>query len=325
MNADRWGALEVRHLVALLAVAEASSFSRAADALGYTQSAVSQQIGALERLVGTSLFERPGGPRRVRLTEAGALLRDHAEVVLARVGAAEADLRALAQGEGGTVRVGTIQSIGTQVLPEVLRRFVLRWPEVQVVFHEAADCRDLLALVEAGELDLAFVALPTPPGPFTVHEVLEDPAVFVCAADAPEATLTSVTVDAIGRLPLVGNRNQHCQDWLTGYFDELPEQPTFVFRSDDNTIIQRCIAAGLGRGLLPWLTIDHTDPTVAVIPVDPPVAPRRLALVSHQARRPGRATTAFVELAEAVCAELALKMPSPVLTMAERRSSRPAA
>ena len=72
-----WSALELRHLHALLAVADEGTFSRAATRLGYTQSAVSQQIAGLERMLGTPLFDRPGGPRPVELTEAGRAMVDH--------------------------------------------------------------------------------------------------------------------------------------------------------------------------------------------------------------------------------------------------------
>ena len=78
--------LELRHLAALDAVATEGTFGRAALRLGYTQSAVSQQIAALERLVGAALFDRPGGPRPVELTPLGDLLLEHALARLAREG-----------------------------------------------------------------------------------------------------------------------------------------------------------------------------------------------------------------------------------------------
>ena len=115
-----WPGLELRHLLALVAVVETGTFSAAAEQLGYTQSAVSQQVGTLERIVGTPLFERPGGRRPVRLTAAGEMLLTHARAVLARVSAAAADLRALASGEQGELRVGTLPSVGTKVLPRLL-------------------------------------------------------------------------------------------------------------------------------------------------------------------------------------------------------------
>ena len=99
MEPDSWLGVELRHLAALEAVAREGTFGRAAASLGYTQSAISQQIQTLERLVGERLLERPGGPRAVSLTEAGALLLRHAESIIARLHAAQADMAALSQGQ----------------------------------------------------------------------------------------------------------------------------------------------------------------------------------------------------------------------------------
>ena len=103
-QADSWLGVELRHLAALEAVAREGSFGRAAESLGYTQSAISQQIQTLERLVGERLLERPGGPRAVSLTEAGGLLLRHAEAIVARLHAAQADMAALAQGQAADLR-----------------------------------------------------------------------------------------------------------------------------------------------------------------------------------------------------------------------------
>src|ERR1700704_3882074 len=110
MEPDSWLGVEVRHFAALQALADEGSFGRAATRLGYTQSAVSQQIATLERIGGGRLpggarGERPGGPRPVSLTEAGRLLLRHAESIVARLQAAQADLHALRAGEAGTLRV----------------------------------------------------------------------------------------------------------------------------------------------------------------------------------------------------------------------------
>ena len=95
MAPDNWLGLELRHLIALKAIAEEGTFGRAAKRLGYTQSAISQQIAMLERIVGRRLIDRPGGPRPVSLTEAGDLLLRHADAIAARLQAAQADLAAL--------------------------------------------------------------------------------------------------------------------------------------------------------------------------------------------------------------------------------------
>ncbi|WFR74631.1 LysR family transcriptional regulator [Prescottella defluvii] len=108
---------------ALIAVHREGSFSRAAERLGYTQSAVSQQIARLERSIGHQLVERPGGPRPVSLTGAGQVLLRHAEAIVARLSSAAADLDSLDKGTAGTLRVGCYQSVGVRILPPVMRQF----------------------------------------------------------------------------------------------------------------------------------------------------------------------------------------------------------
>src|SRR4029077_13762756 len=106
MAPDPWLGLELRHLIALKAIAEEGTFGRAAKRLGYTQSAISPQIAMLERVVGRRLIARPGGPRPVSLTEAGALLLRHADAIAARLQAAQADLQALRPGAAGPLGLG---------------------------------------------------------------------------------------------------------------------------------------------------------------------------------------------------------------------------
>src|SRR3954451_18342563 len=156
MEHDQWFGVEIRHLAALQAVAAERSFGRAAARLGYTQSAVRQQIAPLARVVGEQLIERPGGPRAVSLTEAGTLLLRHADSIVARLQAAQADLTALRSGEAGSLRLGTFQSVGARVLPEVMRRFVADWPQIDVTLVELED-DEVAPGIERGEIDVGFV------------------------------------------------------------------------------------------------------------------------------------------------------------------------
>src|SRR6266705_895101 len=139
MEPDRWLGVELRHLLALEAVAREGSFGKAAISLGYTQSAISQQIAMLERIVGQKLIDRPGGPKRVSLTEAGELLLRHADAIAARLQAARADLAALDAGDAGPLRIGTYQSVGARVLPALFSEFSEQWPDVEITLQESAD------------------------------------------------------------------------------------------------------------------------------------------------------------------------------------------
>src|SRR6201995_348474 len=150
MKTNDWLGVDLRHFAALEAVARTRSFGAAARELGYTQSAVSQQIPQLQRIVGQRLSDRPGGPRRVKPTEAGLLLLGHADAIVARLDAARADMAALAEGAAGTLRVGIYQSVGARLLPALVRRFREQWPLVAVRVREESDAADLMRLLEHG-------------------------------------------------------------------------------------------------------------------------------------------------------------------------------
>jgi len=300
-----WPGLEMRHLLALVAVVETGTFSGAAEQLGYTQSAVSQQVGTLERIVGTPLFERPGGRRPVRLTAAGEMLLTHARAVLARVSSAAADLRALASGEQGELRVGTLPSVGTKVLPRLLGTFRAEWPGIEIVLRESRDCADLIRAVETGDVDVTFVDIgPYDTGPLEVRPLLDDPMVFVAPAGAPEAGQRVVSIADIAHLPMIGTRNVGCRQIIDDCFRQAPVSPRYVFRSDDNPTIQGLIGSGLAYAVLPLLTVDENDPNVAVLPIRPEPPPRRLGIAWHPERRPPLALLPFVEAAAEICRDL---------------------
>ena len=304
MEPDSWLGVELRHFLALEAVAREGSFGKAALALGYTQSAVSQQIAALERIVGQRLVERPGGPKPVSLTEAGRLLLKHADAIAARVAAAQADLTALGDGEAGTLRVGVFQSVGQRILPELMRRYLLAWPQVKVSLTESANDEELLTLVERGDLDLTFSDLPLPEGPFESVELLRDPYVLVVASGSPFAGRdTTPTVRELAELDLIGHK--HCRT-IKQLEANIKLPLNFVFRSDHNQTVQALVASGVGSALVPKLTMDPEDETTELIDI-PKLPPRVIALAWHRDRYRTPAAHAFVETAEAVTAELELE------------------
>jgi DNA-binding transcriptional LysR family regulator len=304
MEADRWLGVELRHLAALQAIAAEGTFGKAARRLGYTQSAVSQQIATLERIVGERLLDRPGGPRPVSLTEAGRLLLRHADAIVARLQAAQADLTALSAGAAGALRVGTYQSVGKHILPLVLRRFGAAWPRVELRLTEMNSDQDLVVLVERGDLDLTFADWSMWDGPFEERHLFDDPYVLLVQSDSPlAARKRPPTLAEIAELPLIGFRQCRSHEVIEGWFHAAGVQPQFVFRSDDNGTVQAMVGAGVGIALVPQLTVDLNDPSCAVIDLGGLVPPRRLSLVWHRDRYRSPAAVAFVEVAEQVSAE----------------------
>ena len=313
MEPDSWLGVELRHLAALEAVAREGTFGRAAVSLGYTQSAISQQIQTLERLVGERLLERPGGPRAVSLTEAGALLLRHAESIIARLHAAQADMAALSHGQGGALRIGTFQSVGAKVLPEVMRRFLVGWPHVELELRESTSDDDLLRLVERGELELAFAMLPTLEGPFESQEILRDPYVLLVPADHELGGLERTSIADLGDLTLIGNRACRSTALAEGELVQRGVTVDVAFRSDDNGTVQGLVGAGFGAALVPLLTVDRNDARVSVLEIEPEIPHRRIALAWHRDRHRSPAARAFAELAAEVCAEVEASLgPVPV-------------
>jgi DNA-binding transcriptional LysR family regulator len=290
-----WLGVEIRHLSALAALAEEGSFGRAAERLGYTQSAVSQQIATLERLVGERLVERPGGPRPVSLTEAGRLLLRHAESIVARLQAAQADLQALRAGEAGTLRVGTFQSVGARVLPEIMRRFTEQWPKVEVMLEQHED-DEIAHAVERGEIDLGFVLLPVGDAPLETVELLRDPYVLIVRADSPLATAPP-SLRTIAAQPLVGFRESHAMGPVEAAFRAEGIEPHWAFRSNDNPTVQGLVGAGVAVAVMPRLTVDDRDPRIAIVELGRLVTPRIVAIARHRDRYSSPAARAFVETA----------------------------
>jgi DNA-binding transcriptional LysR family regulator len=298
MAPDSWLGLELRHLIALKAIAEEGTFGRAAKRLGYTQSAISQQIAMLERIVARRLIDRPGGPRPVSLTESGELLLRHADAIAARLQAAQADLAALDAGDAGPLRIGTYQSVGAKVLPGLLREFTAEWPKVEVTLRESADDAELIQQVERGELDLSFVVLPLGPGPYETVELMRDPYVLVVPAGSELAADGRVPrLRDILEHPLIGFRTCRTTRQVEDRLRQAGSEPRIVFRSDDNGTVQGLVAAGVGLAIVPRLTVDPMDESVEVLDLGDRVPPRLIGIAWHRDRRRTPAAEAFVELA----------------------------
>jgi DNA-binding transcriptional LysR family regulator len=288
--------VELRHFAALRAIAAERSFHAAARRLGYTQSAVSQQIAALERAVGARLVERPGGPNPVALTEAGELLLRHADMIQARVAMAQADFAAYLAGSRGLLRVGVYQSVGARIMPALLSRFAQLYPDVKVELMEAASDGVLIDALEAGEIDLAFVDLPLPDGPFESTQLFRDPFVLVVQADSRLAIRNrSQAVEELGQLPLLVFNTGRCMPRILRRLEEEGVTPRIVRRSDHNETLQGFAAAGMGAALMPSLAVDFDDPRTVVVELEELLPPRLIGLAWHLERHDMLLATKFAQ------------------------------
>lgn len=191
--------MELRHLHALVAVAEHRSFSAAADTLGTVQSNVSAHVARLERELGATLVERSGG----RPTVEGQLVVDRAYRVFAEVEALVSDIGALRQELAGTVRAGMIGTIARWFVPALLRDLSARHPMLRLVVSEGSTVALEPALV-SGRLDLALLSAPVPGREVSFEPLLEEDVVLVVpAASDPFAGRGEVSIDDLGALDLL--------------------------------------------------------------------------------------------------------------------------
>ena len=311
--------VELRHLVTLRTVAEEGGLAGAARRLGYSQPAVSQQLASLERLVGARLVERRAGAREVALTEAGTLVLLHGEAMLARAQAADAELRALHDGTLGTIRVGTIPSVGARIVPSVLRRFAERWPAVDVELVEDGDDQGLLDRVEAAALDLTFALLPIERPALEAVEVVVDSYVLAVPSDSPlREGGRKIGLRRLAKLPLIVCAHSVAPEALLRAHGI---EAQIRYRIEDNGTLAGLVAAGLGVGLVPRLTVDTGRSDLALLELAVDLPPRRIALAWQADRRQGEPLRDLIEVAREVSAQL---FPSPPAVGATAAAAQPA-
>ena len=301
--------VDVRHLAALVAVVDEGSFSKAANALGFTQSAISQQIAALEKAAGLPVFDRPKGPRTAELTPAGELLLRYAREVLDRVTAMDDELDRLRRGVSGNLVIGTFQSVSAKLLPTIVQRMRTEHPDVDIRLFETDNQLELLRGVLDDELDLAFT-VDVDDDPRAESDLLGfDP--FVVIVRAGELDDDVATPDDINGHPIIGQPEANvCQILIDRRLADMGVRPDYVFRSQDNGAVQGMVRSGMGRAIMPYLAIDPDDPGVDVHQIDPAIA-RSI----HLTRRAGRSLPPAADNFAAIAREVATRVLHPETTL----------
>ncbi len=290
--------LDLRHLAALRAVTEEGTFGRAATRLGFTQSAVSQQIATLERIVGEPLFERPGGPRPVTLTPAGELLLPHAVAILDQVRSAEAELDGYRAGRTGRVRLGTFQSVTVRMLPTLLNELRDSHPDISVFPYEHEDQSRMLDMLGDGELDAAFAVGAIDDPRFGVRPIGSDPFVVLCPPDSCILPPSGpVPVARLNEVQLIGQTPMACQLIIEDGLRDRGVAADYVFRTGDNAAVQALVRVGMGHAVMPRLAVDLNDPAVVVRELDPPIEPRQLVIAYPNCRAVSPALGIVMDLA----------------------------
>lgn len=256
--------LDVRRMQVLRAVVSSGSVTAAATNLGYTPSAISQQVAALEREAGMELLERVG--RGVRPTAAGRLLTEHAAVIGKHVAEAETALADLRAGRTGQLVVRYFATAGAALVPPALARLRDKHPGVRVDL-KLIDPHDPLPEVEHGRADLAIVVRPPQPardGVRLVH-LLDDRYRAVVPKSHRLASKRVLDLTDLAEEPLIGSEPAGpCLDSVLEACSAAGFTPNFTVESDDYATAQGFVAAGLGISLVPLMGLGSRHPDVVV-------------------------------------------------------------
>src|SRR4029453_16330623 len=282
---------DVKQLRVLRAVAEHGSFSAAAEALSYTQPAISQQIAALEKRAGTTLVDR--GSRGVRLTDAGQALVEHAEVVIARLAAAEAELEAIAGVRGGRVRMSSFPTAGASILPPAGGLFSERHPEVGLTFvaHHPEGAGQMLRAAEL-EVALAFTFRGMSAPEFDrmyegieLRHLIDDPMYLAIPRDHPAARKPRVRLQDVSEETWIQNDTTGpCGRLHLAACAAAGFEPKIGFISDDYNVVPGPNAAGVGVSLLPALALTNLREDIVVRSLGSKAPTRRIAAATLAGR-----------------------------------------
>jgi DNA-binding transcriptional LysR family regulator len=285
--------LNLGRLKVLSEVVNRGSFSAAADALSYTQSAVSQSIARLEAETGAPLVLRDR--RGIRPTAAGATLLDHAEAIFAQVEAAEEELAAILGLRGGRLRVASFPSAGATLMPQAVATFRGRHPDIALSLAEG-EPEEIAPRLRAGEFDLALLfefpgVEETSERDLALTPLLQDPMLVALPIEHQLAAQPELTLDDLRSQDWVQtSASSPCARHVVRTCLAAGFEPNVTFESDDYETVQGLVAAGVGVALIPRLALTRVHPGIVVRPLEPSSPVR--SVVAATAPEPGTAPAA---------------------------------
>lgn len=289
------------HLQTLHVVVTTGSFASAARELGYTASAVSQQMEALERAAGLTLFER--GARGVQVTAPARLLAERARRVLAGLEELDADARAIAAGRTGRLKVGCFPTAGARMLPAALSCLRATHPAVEVSLR-IAEPAETVALVESGELDVAFsyeyaAMRRTWPGTVVRQELVVEDLVLLSPPGSVVADTDAIATDFADADWITSGSGTAGEATTYRICGELGFVPTVGLRTDFYDLITEFVAADLGVAIVPALGIVSRG-RVNVLAVQSKWARRTVSLISRRSPSDALVPAAIESIARTV-------------------------
>jgi LysR family transcriptional regulator, cyn operon transcriptional activator len=295
--------IDLRQLRYLITVAEEANFTRAAETLYVTQSALSQQIQTLEKAVGVALLDR--SKRGVRLTAAGSILVSHAQRMLLELDKAQIALQELEGLQRGSLRIGVVQTINEYLMPSIIGTFVSQYPRIKLLVEERST-DDIEAGLESGEFQVGLSFIPTNNAIIDSTFLFEEQLILVVRRDHPLAQVECLLVKALDELPMVMLSRTYCTRHLWEDTARLAgAHPQVMMELNTVSGILAAVAqTGLATVLPGQVLAARLIPDLVGIPLHNPLPSRQVGVLWNRDFFVCSASRKFIELTQTCVSRL---------------------
>ncbi len=262
----------VNRYIALQKIIELNSFTKAAEALGYTQSAISQMVASLEEELSIKLLYR--SRVGVKLTLEGETLYPFIQRTILQYRAMQEKANEIKGLDTGIIRIGAISSVTCHWLPQLIKEFQDLYPNVQFVLHQG-DYRSIQEWIKIGAVDFGFITPPAVTGMET--QVIKDGRMLaILPENHPLSSFEAIRLEEIFKEPFILLEEGHYSEPLEA-FQSCGLKPNIKYTIHDDYAIMTMVEAGLGISILAELILQRTNYNIVIRPTEPPIT-RTLAI-----------------------------------------------
>lgn len=276
--------------IALQKIVEIGSFSKAAEAMGYSQSAMSQMISSLEDEMSIKLVNR--FRTGAKLTLEGKQLYPHIEKLIYQYYSVQEKANEIRGLETGTIRMGTLASISAHWLPNLLKEFQEQYPGVEFVIHQG-DYTSIYEWIKTGAIDFGFVNPKAVTGIETTV-LKEGPMLAVLPQNHPLTRYDIIPLDLLAKEPFILLEEGHYYEPLEA-FKSAGTAPNIKYTIHDDYAIMTMVEAGLGVSILAELVLHRTNYKICLRPTEPPIS-RTIAIGCKDKSNIPAASKKFLDL-----------------------------
>ncbi len=287
--------MEIHQLEYFVAIVETGGFTRAAERCNVAQPSLSQQIMKLESEIGHPLFDRLG--RKVVLTDIGRMLLPRARAILEELMGIKVEMQDEIEAGHGNLAVGFIPTIAPFVLPRVIRKFSIDFPNAILEVHEGFT-EELIEKIISADLDVAITSLPIKNKLIRTEELLTEPLLVAASQQYDIVKRASIYVKELDEFPFIALSEVHCLgEQVHSFCYQQDLDLNIICHTAQLSTVQNCVALGLGISLVPQ-AMAVSDPSEHIVyrVITDAHPQRKIAAATHSKRNQSFLTHQFIEI-----------------------------